>query len=105
MAQTHVQRNAETRTSVMLVIGRYGIPEPQIEVTLPKGAHYRQVRAAVHALAAKVEEASEREAWCVTVDVPTGEGKGRVYLELARNDKGEAERGLALLAEVTKEKA
>ena len=85
------------------VASRYGsTPEPQIEVRMPKGTHFRRLHAALHRLAAEVELATPaREAWVVQTD-PTSDERGRVYLELANGDEAEAARALALLRTIAR---
>ncbi|MFP2963274.1 hypothetical protein ACLEPN_37330 [Myxococcus sp. 1LA] len=76
---------------------RYGTPEPQIEICLPKGTSHRLVSAALHKLAADVELATpERERWVVQTE-SFYDACGRVYLELADATPAEAERGMAML--------
>ncbi len=80
-----------------MVTSRYGNPEPQIEVRMPKGTYFRQLHAALHLLAAEVELATPAgEAWIVQTDA-TSDERGRLYLELADASEPEAKRGLALL--------
>jgi hypothetical protein len=75
---------------------RYGRPEPQIELRLPKGTSYRAVKAALHKLAADVELAtSATERWCV--NTKDHNESGRVCLELAGTTPAQAARGMALL--------
>ena len=75
----------------------YGIHQPELEVTLPRGTHYRRVKAALHHLAAKLELATPpAERWGVHIEV-CGDVHGRIHLELGKGNKEEAERGLALL--------
>ena len=76
---------------------RYGTPEPQIEVRMPKGTHFRKLRAALHMLAAEAELATPAgESWVVQTDA-TSDERGRIYLELADGNEQEAARGLELL--------
>ena len=79
------------------VASRYGTPEPQVEVRLPKGTSFRRLQAALHRLAAEIELATPaRESWVVQTEA-TSDERGRVYLELADGNEPEAARGLALL--------
>jgi hypothetical protein len=89
-------KNTQTATTVSQGESRYGTPEPQLALRLPKGTSYRVVKAALHKLAAEIELATPAsERWCVnTEDFNDG---GRVYLELADATPAEAERGMALL--------
>ena len=82
---------------------QYGTPEPQIEIRFPKGAHHRQVSAAIHKLAAEVELATpEHERWVVETET-LYEGRGRGYLELADGTPVEAERGMAMLKKLAEQ--
>ncbi len=84
------------------VASRYGTPEPQIEVRLPKGTSFRRLHAALHRLAAEIELATPvRESWVVQTDA-TSDERGRVYLELANGDEAEAARGVALLRTISR---
>jgi hypothetical protein len=83
-----------------MVISRYGNPEPQIEVRIPKGTNFRRLHAALHLLAAEVELATPAgEAWIIQTDA-TSDERGRLYLELADATEAEAKRGLALLQRI-----
>jgi len=87
----------ETTKTVSQGQSRYGTPEPQIELRLPKGANHRLVSAALHKLAADVELATpERERWIVQTE-SFYDARGRVYLELSDATATEADRALALL--------
>lgn len=86
--------------NVSLAHSRYGTAQPQVEVRYPRGTHYRVVRAALYALAAKLETATPvGDNWVVEVDA-FGDESGRVYLELVKADDAETKRGLALLRKV-----
>lgn len=86
--------------SVSVAHSRFGTPQPQIAVRYPRGTHFRTVRAALLAQAARVEKATPgTESWVVEVDAG-GDLTGRVYLELVDADEAETQRGLALLREV-----
>ena len=86
--------------NVSLAHSRYGTPQPQVELSYPRGTHYRVVRAALYALAAKVEMATATtDNWVVEVDA-AGDLTGRVYLDLVKADDAETKRGLALLRKV-----
>ena len=90
---------ANATLSVSVARSPFGTPQPQIAVRYPRGTHFRAVRAALFALAARVENATPRtDSWVVEVDA-SGELSGRVYLELVDADEAETERGLALLRE------
>jgi len=78
---------------------RYGTPEPQIKLGLPKGTSHRVVKAALHKLAAEIELATPAsERWCVNIE--DFNESGRVYVELADATPAEAARGMALLTEL-----
>jgi len=99
-AETTMRSTSETTETTKTVSqgqSRYGTPEPQIELRLPKGASHRLVSAALHELAAKVEMATpERERWIVQTE-SFYDARGRVYLELSDATPTEADRALALL--------
>ncbi len=79
---------------------RYATRQPQLALRAPKGTHYRQVKAALLALAAEAELATPTsERWIPQVD-HAGDEFGYVYLELAEGDEAEAKRGLALLRRI-----
>lgn len=83
-----------------MVASRYGNPEPQLEVRMPKGTSFRRLHAALHLLAAEVELATPAgEAWIIQTDA-TSDERGRLYLELADATEEEAKRGLALLRRI-----
>ncbi|WP_342379402.1 hypothetical protein NVS55_08075 [Myxococcus stipitatus] len=90
-------KNTQATKTVSQGESRYGSPEPQIEIRLPKGTSHRFVSAALHKLAAEVELATpERERWIVQTE-SFYDARGRVYLELSDATPAEAERGMALL--------
>jgi hypothetical protein len=92
-----MSENPQATMTIRQGEAQYGTPEPQIEIRFPKGAHHRQVSAAIHKLAAEVELATpEHERWVVETEA-LYEGRGRVYLELADGTPHEAERGMAML--------
>ena len=92
--------HANATISVSVARSSFGTPQPEIAVRYPRGAHFRTVRAALFALAARVEDATPRtESWVVEVDAG-GDLSGRVYLDLVDADDAETQRGLALLREV-----
>ncbi len=97
MNSTTKKAIGDATITVGQVASRFGTPEPQIEVRMPKGAHHRKVRAALYMLAAETELATPAgESWVVQTDA-TSDERGRVYLELADGNEQEAARGLALL--------
>lgn len=74
---------------------------PQINIVRSPDSDmtWRHVGAALHQLAAMVEEHTRGgERWLVQVE--REETSGRVYLELAEGTKEEAERGMQLLGKV-----
>ena len=86
--------------TVSLAQSKYGTPQPQIEICVSKGTHFRKLDAALHALAAEVELATPvSETWVVEIEA-FFDDRGRVHLELAKGDDSETERGLALLRRV-----
>lgn len=86
--------------TVNLAHSKYGTVQPQIELHVPKGTHYRKLDAALHALAAEVELATPAgETWVVETEA-FFDDRGRVYLELAKGEDAESERGLALLRRI-----
>ncbi|WP_375757351.1 hypothetical protein [Corallococcus exercitus] len=90
-------KNTQATKTVSQGESRYGSPEPQIEIRLPKGTSHRLVSAALHKLAAKVELATpECERWIVQTE-NFYDARGRVYLELADATAAEAKRGMAML--------
>jgi hypothetical protein len=91
---------AATKRTATLVHGRFNLPEPQIEVTVPTPAEWRRLSAALHQLAAEVELATPaRERWLVRIE-HFSDTHGRVYLELMRATPEEAARGMAVLNQV-----
>jgi hypothetical protein len=91
---------ANATISVSVAHSSFGTPQPEIAVRYPRGTHFRAVRAALFALAARVENATPRtESWVVEVDAG-GDLSGRVYLDLVDADEAETQRGLAVLREV-----
>ncbi len=99
----HVATRAHGATlTVTLETSEYGCPQPTARLALPRIAHYRLCRAALHRLAAEIELATPSvEGWIVQVS-HDGDVTGRVYLELLNGDEAEAARGMAVLEAVTK---
>ena len=92
-----MSENPQATTTISQRENQYGTPEPQIEICLAKGAHYRLVSTTLHKLAADVELATPvRENWIVQTE-SLHDGRGRVYLELADGADDEADRGMAML--------
>lgn len=84
-----------------LVPSAHGTREPSLRVNLGAGASSRQLRAALHFVAAHVEMLSEKESWCVqTKPHEQYDHLGRVYLELGTGDDEETERGMTLLRQL-----
>ena len=87
----------ETTMTESLAEGRFGTPEPQICVSLPKGSSYRLVNAALHDLAAAIERSTpDKERWSVVCE------HDRVFLELSKGTREEALRGMALLKTIVR---
>jgi len=92
-----MSENPQATMTISQRENQFGTPEPQIEICLAKGAHYRLVSATLHKLAADVEMATPvRENWIVQTE-SLHDGRGRVYLELSDGTSYEAERGMAML--------
>ena len=97
MNNTTKQALGEATITVTTAAGRYGTPEPQIEVRMPKGTHFRKLRAALHMLAGESELATPAsEGWVVQTDA-TSDLRGRIYLELVDGNAEEAKRGVEFL--------
>lgn len=93
-------QNTETTKTITLGTSQYGNLQPQIEVRMPKGTHYRVAKATLLKLAAEVELATpSTERWIVQLS-DHAETSGWVYLELGDGSQAEAERGMALLRRV-----
>jgi hypothetical protein len=89
--------NVQATKTVSQGQSQYGIPQPQIEVQLPKGTSHRALNATIHELAAEIELATPaREGWIVQTE-KLGPTRGRVYLELASARPAEVERGMEML--------
>ena len=83
-----------------IVTSQYGTLMPTLTLEAPREMHWRKVSAALHRLAAAVQEATAlSERWCVVVDEHS-DNAGRVNLELATGDQAEADRGLAVLGQI-----
>ncbi len=102
MNNTTKQMVQGATVTVSMVESRYGNPEPQIEVRMPKGTHYRKISAVLHMLTAELELATPtHERWCVQTDA-TSDERGRVYLELSESTTDEAKRGIELMRQICK---
>ncbi len=90
--------NTATPTiTATLLTATYGTPQPALEVSLPRTAHYRELAATLYDLAAHIERATpEREGWVVVVQ-RRGDTAGRVVLEMIDGDKREVEAAMAVL--------
>jgi hypothetical protein len=98
-----MNENPQATMTIRQGEAQYGTPEPQIEIRFSRGAHHRQVSAAIHRLAAEVELATpEHERWVVETET-LYEGRGRVYLELSDGTPAEAERGMAMLKKLVEQ--
>ena len=83
------------KMTARLGTSRYGNPEPQVLVHLPRSAHYRAVNAALLRVAADIELATPpEEGWCVQV------GSDRVFIELADATPAEATRAMRILSKI-----
>lgn len=93
----------QTRLMAHMNKSRFGTHEPSIYLDLLKsGTSWREVHAALLRLAADIEDlTAASEHWRVQIDQPTDDC-GRIYLELAKDENGEAERGLAMLSNLVK---
>ncbi|WP_434349009.1 hypothetical protein ACN6A1_06080 [Myxococcus virescens] len=77
---------------------RYGTPQPQVDIFLPRGSSHRETSAMIYTFAASVElRTPTRERWIVQTERLAEVNHGRIYLELAEGDHAEAMRGMALL--------
>jgi hypothetical protein len=86
-------------TTVTIGRGAFGSLNPQINLEMPKGTNYRVTKAALYAIAAKVELATlNTQGWVVCIDA--NDTTGSVYLELLTGGPHEAEAGEALLRAV-----
>ncbi len=95
---TNATRQTAPKTTVRVICGTFGIDEPSALIDLGRGAGFRATSAAMHRLAARVEELSTNERWIVQTRADDRyEQRGRVYLELARASAAEVERALAVL--------
>lgn len=87
----------QATTTVSEGMSRYGTVEPQVCLRFPPGTGPREIKAALHRLAADVELATPRgEGWGVQIE-SYYDAVGRVYLELANATPAEVERGMAFL--------
>lgn len=78
---------------------RYGTPQPQLDIILPRGSTDRQLSAALHAFAANLELSTPpAERWIVQSERLLEPHHGRIYLELSEGDHAEAMRGMMLLS-------
>jgi hypothetical protein len=93
-------QNTEPTKTITLGTSQYGNLQPQIEVRMPMGTHYRVAKATLLKLAAELELATPaREGWVVQIS-DHAETRGWVYLELADGSEAEAARGMELLKSV-----
>ncbi len=93
----HKKHTELTTKTLTLATARYGTLAPQIELTTPKGTHYRALSAAAHRLAADIETQTPRsERWNVNIEL-SSDNRAYVSLELMTGSAEEAERGMALL--------
>ncbi|NOJ89421.1 hypothetical protein HNV26_27990 [Myxococcus xanthus] len=82
-----------------LATSRYGTPQPQLDVILPRGSTHRHLSATLHALSADLElRTPSAERWIVQSERLLEPNHGRIYLELSEGDHAEAMRGMMLLS-------
>ena len=93
--------NTTTPTlTATLLTATYGTPQPALEVSLPRTAHYRELAATLYDLAARIERGTPaREGWVVVVE-RRGDTIGRVVLEMVEGDEREVGAGMGVLTEV-----
>jgi hypothetical protein len=93
--------NTATPTiTATLLTTTYGTPQPTIEVSLPRTAHYRELAAALYDLAARIERATPaNERWVVEVQ-RRGDTTGRVVLDLIDGDECEVSAAMGVLRAV-----
>ena len=90
------------RLEVRLGESEYGTPEPQLHLTFPRGATFREREAVSQYYAACINlRTPTRERWCVNISVMTLGPGGTVYLELEEGSDREAKAAMQLLKEVT----
>ncbi len=89
-----------TRTPTLtatLLTATYNTPQPTLEVSLPRTAHYRELAATLYDLAARIERATPaREGWVVVVE-RRGDTIGRMVLEMIDGDEREVGAGMGVL--------
>jgi hypothetical protein len=84
-----------TTLTAKLTRSEGGHPAPTLDVVFPRATHHRAASAAMHRLAAVLEEATPaEEKWLVVISTVN---EGRITLELDQATDTEAARGLALL--------
>jgi hypothetical protein len=91
---------AKPTITATLLTTTYGTPQPTIEVSLPRTAHYRELAATLYDLAARIERATPaNEGWVVEVQ-RRGDTSGRVVLEMVEGNEREVRVALAVLRAV-----
>lgn len=89
-------KRTATTIEANLATTSYGSLQPQIEILVPQGTHYRRINALLHQVTAEIElRTPASEGWCVYPEAHS-EG-GTVRLELFKATPAEAERGMKLL--------
>jgi hypothetical protein len=84
-----------------IVASPYGTPTPTLRVRMPKNAHHRHLRVAMHLIAAELELAiPARESWPVSMDT-SSDHLGTITLEMMTDKQEEAERAMQLLRACT----
>jgi len=98
-----MNKNPQATMTIRQGEAQYGTPEPQIEIRFPKGAHHRQVSAAVHKLAA--ESSWPRLSMSVGSlrPRPCTKAVAGCTWKLAGGTPAEAERGMAMLKKLAKQ--
>jgi hypothetical protein len=85
------------RMEAILFVIRFGIPEPQLEIRLPRGTAHHAIQAELDQLAAALKQATvPAERWIVRTEC-FHDARGRVYLELFEASPAETARAMALL--------
>ena len=83
-------------TRVVLNKSQYGNPQPEVQITFPADTHYRERRAEIYRLAAKVEMASKADGWIVIPEVY----ENKIRLELISCSNEKIDRGIRVLEDV-----
>ncbi|QQR46154.1 hypothetical protein JKA73_08635 [Myxococcus xanthus] len=96
--QTAATEPKNATLNLSLGKNRYGTPQPQVDIRLPRGSSHRETSAMLYTFAASLElRTPTSERWIVQTELLAEANHGRIYLELAEGDHAEAMRGMALL--------